>query len=282
MRDQPRGTRSLAFVATLVLVAACGTPGTPVPIRTPGAPGSAPPSTVPSSGASPAAAADVWDLVWFSDSSAAAAADLYAARIQERFGLTVRVHNFWGPGTGGSASFIADLVSVDAVEQAIKEAEVIGLYTNPGRTKAGDAVAEACTEGVKGHPPKTYTAADFKEYADHLRSIYDRFLELRGYGTALAIRAMDLYVPVLASWRVAGVERECTAAWETWTSVSRSVAAEYAVPMVSFYDAFNGPKHDQDPWDKGFIGADGVHPSEAGSSFQAEVLDAAGYDPLKR
>ncbi len=270
------GRRCWAVLAGLIVVAGCG--GTPV--TPPGtAPGSA--SSVPSGAATsaPPTTAQAWDLVWFSDSSIHGAAQPYAAKIQERLGVTVRLHDFGGSGAHGSASFIAELLDLQAVSQAIQEAEAIVLYTNPARTAAGDAVAAACMEGVKDHPPKLYTAADFKEFADVLRSIYEQIFEIRS-GKTVALRAVDLYVPVLAGWTAAGVERECTADWETWTSVLRSVAAEWDVPVASMYEAFNGPKHDQDPKEKGLISSDGVHPSEAGTALEVATLDALGYEPI--
>ena len=54
--------------------------------------------------------------------------------------------------------------------------------------------------------------------------------------TKLYDRAVDAYVASLADWKAAGIERECTSGWEAWTSLSRSVASEYGVPMASMYD----------------------------------------------
>lgn len=270
--------RALALMAAALLLTGCG--GARVtPLGTMADGTTQPPTGTPVP--APTAAAEAWDLVWFSDSSVAKAVTGYAAAIHERLGVPVRIHNFWGPGDRGSAAFISDLTNVEAVEQAIKEAEVIVLYTNPARTPAGDAVAAACMEGVKGHPPKLYVAADFKEFAESLTSIYERIFELRN-GQTVVLRAVDLYVPVLAGWKAAGVERECTSDWEVWTSVLRSAAEAWHVPVASMYDAFNGPNHDQDPTEKGLISSDGAHPSEAGTAAQVAVLDALGYDPVKR
>jgi len=271
--------RALGLFAAALLSTGCGaavpsSPGTTVSDVTEA------PSGTPTS--APSAAVEAWDLVWFSDSSVAAAVDAYATKIQERLGVTVRVHNFWGPAERGSAVFIAEMTEVAAVEQAIVDAEVIILYANPARTSAGDALAAACVfETQGGIPPENYTAADFKEFAERLQFLYGRIFELRSGRTAV-IRAVDAYVASLADWKAAGIERECTSGWEAWTSLSRSVASEYGVPMASMYDAMNGPKHDQDPKDQGLIGPDGVHPSEAGTVAQVAVLDALGYDPISR
>ena len=234
-------------------------------------------SPEPSSSAS---RAQTWDLVWFSDSSGNFVADLWASRIEDTQGVDVTVHHFEGPGVIGSASFIVDLLEVTEVENAIKQAEVIGLYTNPARTPAGDDDACPFLTATAADPPEVYSKEDFVEYRDFLREIYGRIFELRA-GEPVIIRAMDLPVPILVQWRDRGIERECTAIWEAWTGVAREVAAEYGVPMASMYDAFNGPAHDEDPGEKGYIGADGLHPSPKGNAAQVDVLDALGYEPVE-
>ena len=276
MSGRGRWEQLAAGVAAVALVAGCGSATSGPPSTGPGAGPTSSPTVATTATSSP----EVWDLVWFSDSSASLAA-LWASRIEAVNGVQVRVHDFWGPSIRGSASFIGELTEVEAVEQAIVEAEVIGLYANPARTTAGDELGAACAFDIGSRTPPAYTARDFAEYADQLRFIYDRIFELRGGRTAI-IRAVDAYVPILAEWRTAGIEKACTAGWEAWTSVARTVAADYGVPMASIYDAFNGPGHDQNPADKGYIGEDGAHPSDAGSAAQVAVLDALGYEPVTR
>lgn len=53
----------------------------------------------------------------------------------------------------------------------------------------------------------------------------------------------------------------------------------YKVGMV--YDAFNGPNHDVDPGDKGWIFVDGLHPNDTGHKVIADQLRALGYSPLR-
>jgi hypothetical protein len=50
--------------------------------------------------------------------------------------------------------------------------------------------------------------------------------------------------------------------------------------MVSFYDAFNGPDHDEDPREKGYVGPDGYHFSREGTLAQAEILHGLGYGAI--
>lgn len=229
----------------------------------------------------PPSTAEPFDLVWFGDSSAAFARPM-AQRIEQALGVEVRVHDFWGGGHLGSAAFIADLIEIQAVEDALKEAEMIVLYANPGGTKPFDDMGPVCfaPEAPPDEPPTVPSTGDLAPYAERLRAIYDRILMLRA-GEPVIIRAVDAYVPVLGLWRSAGVEEACTAMWETWTGVARDVAASYGVPMASMYDAFNGPGHDADPVEAGYIGPDRIHPSDAGRAAQVDLLDALGYAPVE-
>lgn len=281
--------RWLVASLAIVLAGCAASSPSPTPTTVPVAP-SAPTATSPAAATGPAspapnpvatgAAAEPFDLVWFSDSSAAVA-DLMAQRIEQRLGVEVRVHDFWGPGHRGSAAFIADMTEVAAVEDALVDAEMIVLYANPGGTPAFDATPELCfaPEAPVEKLPKAQTAADYAPFAERLRFIYDRIFNLR-VGRPTIIRAVDAYVP-LEMWRAAGVAEWCSVMWETWTSVARDVAAAYDVPMASMYDALNGLAHDQDPVDKGYIGDDGVHLGDAGQAAQVDVIDALGYDPIE-
>ena len=58
------------------------------------------------------------------------------------------------------------------------------------------------------------------------------------------------------------------------------VAAEKKIPVAEVYAAFNGPSHDEEPMDKGYIQSDGEHPSEAGAKAIAELLRKLGYVPI--
>ncbi len=42
----------------------------------------------------------------------------------------------------------------------------------------------------------------------------------------------------------------------------------------------NGPNHDEDPRQKGFILPDGEHPSALGAQYMADLLADMGYDPV--
>ena len=49
------------------------------------------------------------------------------------------------------------------------------------------------------------------------------------------------------------------------------------MPVARVFEAFNGPEHDQDPRDKGYIGGDGVHTTALGRQVIADCLRELDY-----
>ncbi|WP_288048938.1 isochorismatase family protein [Nocardia sp.] len=58
-------------------------------------------------------------------------------------------------------------------------------------------------------------------------------------------------------------------------------SAFFGTTLHSYLTAFNGPNHDQDPGDKGYIFLDGLHPNDTGHRVIAEHFRSLGYDPLQ-
>jgi hypothetical protein len=233
-----------------------------------------------SSDASRLDTSEPWDLVWFSDSGGWGVAEAWADVIEESQGVEVRVHDH---SVGGlSAVTLLDMLGNESspVRDEVAAAEIVVVYGNPeGSGATSDIGICVSTSTARRDPPQRYDLADFAPYEEVLREIYDVIFELRD-GRPTIIRAIDLYSPVIADWRAAGIDEECTAAWETWLQAIREAGAEYAVPTASMFDAFNGADHDEDPREKGYIGSDGQHTLPAGQAVQAQTLHALGYDPI--
>jgi hypothetical protein len=221
---------------------------------------------------------DAWDLVWFSDSSAFHVADQWAERIEAEQGIEVRVAEH--ASGGQSAGTVLRLLEDPKIQDEVREAELVMVYGNPLDSGMVDNGGETCEppDPTPREPPSLQTEADWEPYREDLREIYERIFDLRD-GQPTIVRAMDLYVPVLASWREAGIEAECMHYYELFSAAVRSVADEYGVPMVARLDEFNGPGHDQDPVERGLI-SDGIHPSGAGQAVMVGMLDALGYEPV--
>ena len=219
-----------------------------------------------------------WDLVWISDSMGGGVAERWADQIEESEGVEVRVHNY----VIGGLPLVQTrdmLMEQAALREEVAAAEIIVAYGS-----ALDASPEdtgTCHQALPAprDPPNVYTPADFAAYGDALRDIYDIVFELRA-GQPTVIRAFDQFNGMIADLREAGIEPECTATWNSESQALREAADDYGVPMASFYDEFNGPDHDEDPREKGYIYPDGIHASLEGIAVQVEVLHELGYDAI--
>jgi hypothetical protein len=219
-----------------------------------------------------------WDLVWITDSMGAGVADAWADRIEESEGVEVRVHNY---AIGGMPLVEARdmLMEQAALRDEVADAEIIVAYGSAQYASPEDTGTCHKPSPTPRDPPNVYTSADFAPYSDALRDIYDIVFELRA-GEPTVIRVFDIFNGMIADWREAGIEAECKATWASESEALREVADDYGVAMASFYDEFNGPDHDEDPREKGYIYSDGLHASTEGIAAQVEALHALGYDAI--
>jgi len=229
-----------------------------------------------------------WDMVFISDSFGDRVAQAWADLIEEAEGVEVRVHDHATSNlslvqvrewlTDDSSAFDFPPVSMDELRGEVADAEIIFVYGNPLGAGPDE---EGCFPwpAQYSEPPERVTPADWAPYGDVLRDIFDVVFELRA-GQPTVIRVADVWAAPIANWREQGVEAVCTAGSEAWAGVIREAADEYGVEMASWYDAFNGPDHDEDPVEKGYIGVDVYHQSREGAAVQAEVLHALGYDAI--
>jgi hypothetical protein len=219
-----------------------------------------------------------WDLVWISDSIGGGVATRWADRIEESEGVEVRVHHYIIPSL--SIEGALQKMREATIREEVADAEIIVVYGNPMYSTPSDMGTCARLGGDPRDPPERYTSADFTPYGDGFRDIFDEIFELRS-GQPTVIRTFDWFAAALPDWREAGIEPECTTAWEAQADAIHEAADEYGVLTAAFYDAFNGPDHDEDVREKGYIRADGWHQSlDAGVAAQVEVLHALGYDPI--
>jgi hypothetical protein len=120
---------------------------------------------------------------------------------------------------------------------------------------------------------------DWTPYRKALDQLYARILELRR-GKPTVVRALDLYDPVIAQWRNAGIEAACTHRWEGFSGAVRETAQARSIGFVSVHDAVNGKAHDQDPVPLGYIGGDGLHTTPQGAQVIAEAQSGSGFGPI--
>jgi hypothetical protein len=233
------------------------------------------------SDAEPFPAGEPVDLVYFSDSGGWGVAERYGRLASEALDREVRVHDH---AIGGlSAVRVLDMVQ-NSLADEVAEAEIVVVYGNPEGSEADFAQPDigtcVSTSTAERQPPVVATMADWQPYRDVLDGIYAEIWSLRE-GQPTIIRAVDLYSPVISDWRAAGIEAECTASWEVWSSVIGEAAEANGATFVSVYDLLNGENHDEDPRGKGLIGGDGEHTTDDGAALIADALAAAGFELSK-
>ena len=218
------------------------------------------------------ATSEPWDLVFFSDSSGRGVANAWAEQIQEEVGVAVRVHDY-AQGGLPAATILDRLNDEDpALRELIAEAEIFVVNGNP-RASGSETDVERCVTGIAS-PPRHYDEEDFAGYEAVLVDIYEVILDQRACQPTM-VRALDLYNGRVADWELAGIETECSAAWEAFTAATHRAAAQFDIPTAAVAVAFMGPGFDEDARAKGLIGTDGLHATAEGG---AVILPAKAPD----
>ena len=249
---------------------------------------------VAGSDAGPFPAGEPVDLLVMSDSSGWGLAERYAPLAAEALDREIRVHD-WARG-GEPITVILDWVQTTLADE-VAEAEIIVVYGYPGGLEydlpepnilscfeAVDAVAFPddyegdWTPGTKWEPtPVVPAVEDWLPYREVLDQVYDEIWKLRA-GQPTIIRTYDVPHGFIAPWRELGIESECTANMEVQAQVEREAAEANGVGFVSVFDVFNGPNHDQDPTEKGWMMEDLMHAGGEGKDIIAETLAAYGFE----
>ena len=226
-----------------------------------------------------------WDMVYISDSSGWGVPEKFAANIERDTGKQVVVHR-WLKGGLHALTVLEDLQGKPALRSLpddVAEAELIIFFANPrGEPEKGGinlGGIETCMDSRSCREPEDCSIEYYNSYVDNLKKIYGEIFALRE-GQATIFRAVDLYNPLISEHQECGTDAVCTNCWETFNRAVHQAAEAYGVPVVSVYDLFNGSNHDQDPREKGYIGADGEHTTEIGQQAIADLLSQSGYVPL--
>jgi lysophospholipase L1-like esterase len=208
-----------------------------------------------------------WDYVVLGDSSAWGFSKYYAAHIEADLGVKVTVHDRTVGGLS-SGQLLSMLRDDRELREAISKAELVTFIANPGdhigwRIITGEGWHDCSPEALTG-------------YKSDLDEIIQEIFSLRK-GTPTIIRAMDFYVPIHSEWKKRGEYEENRRCWNALNETIHQAAAEHKIPVASVYDAFNGPDHNEDPRDKGYIGDDGLHTNEEGQKVIADLFRKLGY-----
>ena len=231
-----------------------------------------------------------WDYVVFGDSSAWGFSKYYASYMEKDLGVKVTIYNKT-IDTQSVFDILRVLRKDESLRKLVNEAEVVTLIGNPDLSQ-GDT-PESLEKYIEWEeqpswykdckklyrPPGDCSPETFESYIENIKGIIEEILSLRN-GMPTIIRAMDYYMPLYSEWKEWGIQEECTCCWENFNNAIHQAAAAYNVPVARVYDAFNGPNHDEDPREKGYIGDDGKHTTETGQKVIADLMQKLGYKPI--
>jgi predicted dienelactone hydrolase len=287
---------SVCTLCLALLLAACGQqevvpePGnTPSPpaagFTTTSVPPASTPGSPPASSRPPQMPETEWHLVVIGDSSLGGLGKAYASQMENDLGVQVVLRDHVVPNL--SAGRVLRALQAEAppakswdeeLANDLRQAEVVVMFANP--IDSVDPENPLDLDGCFANPaPASCGPETFAQYTTDMKAIWAKILELRA-GQPTILRATDIYNPLVSPWREAGVFDACTECWENMSRAARLAAEAYNIPFLSRYDAFDGPNHDDDPRVKGYIHADGEHPTELASQFTAKLLSEMGYEPV--
>lgn len=226
----------------------------------------------------------VWHLVIIGDSSLWGVGEPLASKIEEDVGVEVVLDDFWQP-TLSAGEVLAALQTDESqnlrlkqLPDSLKDAEVVVLFVNPLESidPAHPLDMWAC---FMPPGPTTCDPASFEKYQSDLETIWAEIFKLRK-GQPTILWATDIYNPLVGYWDRQGAFDACDQCWTNMSIAARLAADAYKIPFLERYAAFNGPGHNQDPVEKGYIRSDGEHLSELGAEYVAEMLSQLGYEPV--
>jgi predicted dienelactone hydrolase len=266
------------------MLVSCGTPPTADPTAT-SIPARPTPRTSPVPSEFLQRPETEWHLVVIGDSSLGGLGKAFASQIEDDVGVQVVLHNHVLGGL--SAGRVLRPLQAEAppahswdeeLANDLRQADVVVMFSNP--VDSVDPEKPLDLDGCfVNRAPASCSPETFEQYTADLKAIWAKILALRA-GQPTILRATDIYNPLVSPWKEAGVFEACTECWENMSHAARLAAEAYNIPFLSRYDAFDGTNHDEDPREKGYIHADGEHPSELASRFTADLLSQMGYEPV--
>ncbi len=202
------------------------------------------------------------------------AIDGYIEMLEEDFGVHVNVRL---PGMGPCCSppVIAEYLTSDQAKSELAGADVVIIESpNSGlaysaATVAGFDVLDPADCG--GDDNQQCLRDSLAEYKTGVEEIFSLLTEAVDPSETL-IRAVEGYG--LAS----DTSQITNPYWQEAHEFFAETAATYGIPTAHVFAEFVGPDGTDDPQDRGLIGSDQVHPTEAGALLIAELIHDLGYD----
>jgi lysophospholipase L1-like esterase len=206
------------------------------------------------------------------------AAVLYGERMQTDLGTPVEVHNLTmhnGLKSPGLLAYLTDGARIGRTEEdvlvAVAAADIVSVTIGFNDSTLDDT-----------HDIQAFVG----RYETNLDAILTRIDALRA-GKPTMVRVTEIYNNGIAETPAldmdgpgSGVHR-----WkplvEAQNKVICEVAAKHHALCVDIYHPFNGKDGLSSPGALGYLGPDGVHPSQKGMDVIADALAGVGYAPLR-
>jgi hypothetical protein len=219
-----------------------------------------------------------WDLTVLGDSDMWNSFNFYSKYFEEDLGVSITVHN---QTMGGAPTTrpLTQLQEFQYLRDLISESEIVVFnvpFVNPG-------VGGACFISSYTFEDDGCFDMSMEEYAETTRAIITEIKSLVGDSGAM-IRLQNMFIPT-RWWEthssLADRTQPCFECYAAYWEAQAKVAEEEGIPVVDVFTLFHGLDHDQDPYDKGYIGADLIHTNTDGAKAIADLYRETGYEYWK-
>ena len=203
----------------------------------------------------------------------------YADILSEHFGVEVDLRNR-AVGSIHSSELLSRLRTTERLRAALAEADVvttnipIAVWIEPMMTAGGWQGRDPAECGGDDHQQCLRDALD--EYKADTDAIIDEIVAICDPDEVL-IRLYDVYMINTRHKLETNTLEIINPYWKAGQDYVETSAARYGIPVVQVYDAFMGPEGTDDPYVKGLLDEDQLHPNAAGAALMAEMLDDLGY-----
>lgn len=197
----------------------------------------------------------------------------YKAAMERQLNAKVTIENVATPGLGSLQ--IRDAIRTDQrIRDAISSADLVVFDggINDFYYIRGPVLEKRC--GGDGEDCLRYLTAYFEGNWDGIVA------EIKALAPTAVLRAADIYYSVSGYDQGAGVFEPLNRYLSQWNAYIAERAASEGYGVAQVHRAFNGESGAENPYTKGFILDDGVHPSPAGHAVIANAFIAAGFGAL--
>ncbi|HEY8816824.1 MAG TPA: GDSL-type esterase/lipase family protein [Candidatus Dormibacteraeota bacterium] len=203
---------------------------------------------------------------------------MYGKQVEADLGLPVRVHNLTmhnGLNSSGLLAYLQDGALIGRTSE-----DVLAAVT------AADIVSVTIGFNDFAITDKGNTKAIEETFETNLDAILTRIGQLRA-GKPTMVRVTLIYNNGIAASAALDPDGPGTGVgfWkplvETQNAAICRISAKHKAVCVDIYHPFNGNDGKSSPAVMGYLGPDGIHPSQLGMDTIAADLVAAGYAPLR-